>query len=444
MFDLSSIGVTGRSADAPVVPSPTGEGTADPSSFTSFVDALRALGSPADGAADAAVLADVDFDLALSATWLTSGPSARTSGDEVSADDASTARAEGGAEDVAGVPVLIVAPDQTPNRAPVLWPLGMQPDGREAETGQAEETAEPQAGGFSTMVGGSGESRRQPRRAHAEGLPPGASTGEASAVADATTAHPFAAADQPDADSAGHGSLPTLLDELASESEDGSATATLASSPERAPVEMPVVPAAAGLSANTSGGSHRFARGRDEAEGAPRPSVERLVSGPAAAMSLSPISPVTQTYGWRVALAQTDAAAPPTAEPLPSDTTSQIVQAIRLQWTRGVGEAHIRLDPAQFGDLTISVRVDDGQVTARVQSDTAVVRDWLQSHQGWLRQSLSDQGLTLGHLEIQESASETRDERDPGERGAAPEDKDERSHRRPRRSPTDGVFEVVA
>ena len=69
------------------------------------------------------------------------------------------------------------------------------------------------------------------------------------------------------------------------------------------------------------------------------------------------------------------------ADALPSDTSGQIVQAIRLQILRNGGEAHIRLDPRQFGDVTVRVSVEQGQVTARVEASAARSRssDWTRS-----------------------------------------------------------------
>ena len=124
------------------------------------------------------------------------------------------------------------------------------------------------------------------------------------------------------------------------------------------------------------------------------------------------------------------------------DTATQIVHAIKLQWSRGIGEAHIRLEPQQFGGLTVSLKVEDGEVIARLQSDTPVIREWLQSNQAALRQSLADQHLTLGRLEVTEPSDETRHD-DRRERPA-----EERPSRpAPRRSRRDGAgetFEIVA
>jgi flagellar hook-length control protein FliK len=143
-------------------------------------------------------------------------------------------------------------------------------------------------------------------------------------------------------------------------------------------------------------------------------------------------------------MATGDIGTPATAsiELLSSETSDQIIQAIRLQVTRGGGEAQIRLEPRQFGDLTVSVHVDQGQVVARLSADTAVVREWLQANEHMLRQSLADQHLTLTRLEVSEPSAESR-QRAPRDGNGQPSS-DERPARRPRTPDTGETFDVVA
>jgi flagellar hook-length control protein FliK len=130
---------------------------------------------------------------------------------------------------------------------------------------------------------------------------------------------------------------------------------------------------------------------------------------------------------------------------LPDDTTAGMVQAIRLQVTRGGGEAHIRLAPGELGELTIAIRVHQGQVIAQLQAESPVVREWLRSHQGWLRDSLAEQQLTLGRLEISEPPAESRhaDRRGADERGPRQERHPGR-RRRPQPGDHPERFDVVA
>ena len=139
------------------------------------------------------------------------------------------------------------------------------------------------------------------------------------------------------------------------------------------------------------------------------------------------------------------ASVPTNGGALPEETANQIVQAIRFQLVRGGGEATIRLEPKHFGELSITVRVDQGQVTARVQAESPVVREYLQSHQGLLRESLADQQLTLGKFEIAEPPAESRDsERRSAEERASHGDRQSQRRRQPSPNTPFEPFEVVA
>ena len=127
----------------------------------------------------------------------------------------------------------------------------------------------------------------------------------------------------------------------------------------------------------------------------------------------------------------------------PSTTTAdQIVQTIRMQWARGGGEAHIRLEPQQFGDLTVSVRVDQGQVVARLSADTPVIREWLQANQQLLRQSLAEHNLTLSKLEVSEPGNEPRHGTSRNSQEQA--SREGKPARRPKSPDTGETFEILA
>jgi len=92
----------------------------------------------------------------------------------------------------------------------------------------------------------------------------------------------------------------------------------------------------------------------------------------------------------------------------------QIVQSMRMQWMQGGGEATIELNPNALGKVQVQVRVDRGVVSASVEADTPIVREWLASHRDDLTQNLAQQGLRLDKLIIAETARESpsRDARD--------------------------------
>lgn len=127
---------------------------------------------------------------------------------------------------------------------------------------------------------------------------------------------------------------------------------------------------------------------------------------------------------------------------LPGTTAAQIVQTIQLAWTRHGGEARITLDPEQFGDLSVAMRVDRGVVVARVQADTPQVREWLHANLDTLRTGLAEHHLRLDRLEIAATDDARESEnREAGQR----DDKEPSSHpRRSRRHRSDQLFVMDA
>ncbi|HWB28889.1 MAG TPA: flagellar hook-length control protein FliK [Vicinamibacterales bacterium] len=193
---------------------------------------------------------------------------------------------------------------------------------------------------------------------------------------------------------------------------------------------------------NAGAGSHESQTGFGAAA---RPAPQPAAASPAAATvafglesgllaSSGPAAQPLQTAGTAVTTWPADGT-------LPESTVNQIVQAIRLQWANGTGEARITLEPEQFGDVTVSLRVEHGQVSARVEADTPVVREWLQSNQQTLRHGLAEQNLRLDRLEVA-APPESRDadrRDDARQRGG-----DQPPPRRPRRPQGQETFEVVA
>jgi flagellar hook-length control protein FliK len=115
-----------------------------------------------------------------------------------------------------------------------------------------------------------------------------------------------------------------------------------------------------------------------------------------------------------------EAAAPP---PAPADIGpfaglphEQIVRAIRLQWTQGIGEAHLRLSPAHLGEVTIRLRVEHGVVTAWLRGESAMAIERIRAHEAELRAALEEQGLTLDGLDLAVDPDGRRRGRHPAER----------------------------
>ena len=128
-----------------------------------------------------------------------------------------------------------------------------------------------------------------------------------------------------------------------------------------------------------------------------------------------------------------------------SDLPRQIVQAMRLQWKDGIGDARIRLLPDYLGELSVAIRVEHGSVTAALEASTPAVRHWIESHEPMLRQSLAEQGLHLDRLIVldepeQTTANQNRERR--REKGEEPQQQQQRQSRR--RPPADDTtFEVI-
>jgi flagellar hook-length control protein FliK len=196
---------------------------------------------------------------------------------------------------------------------------------------------------------------------------------------------------------------------------------------------------AAATTASTSGAPAAKAAGAtsDRAD-APAAGASTLAAAQAGLLS----GPAVGTAG-RVVV---DAAPLDRTQPTPADgTADQIVQTMRLQALDGGGVAEIRLQPEQFGNVTISLHVSDGQVSARLQADSPAARDWLQANADTLRHGLSTHNLTLDRLEIAEppSNSSPSDRRGTGDRAFRDQPP---PRRQPRRAPSGAgeTFELIA
>jgi len=174
-----------------------------------------------------------------------------------------------------------------------------------------------------------------------------------------------------------------------------------------------------------------------------RPQTPAVVGAPTPTTKPAPIhiiSPVRDVTMAAFRLSTPGAAAPSS----PADVIApQIIQSMRVLFSRGGGEAHIRLDPRQFGDVSVSLRVEAGQVVARVQAEAPAVREWLQANQRTLQVGLAEHQLRLGRLEVVAPSDESRESTD-SEGRRREESTDEPPARRHRRRESTGSFDVVA
>ena len=105
------------------------------------------------------------------------------------------------------------------------------------------------------------------------------------------------------------------------------------------------------------------------------------------------------------------------------DLPDQIVRAIRVQWQNGVGEARLRLNPANLGDVSVSLQVRQGSVSAVLSAESEAVRHWIRANQHELKAALEAQGLKLDQMVVEED----------GRRGRQPEEQLYHGCRRPPR-----------
>ena len=109
-----------------------------------------------------------------------------------------------------------------------------------------------------------------------------------------------------------------------------------------------------------------------------------------------------------------------------SSGPDSVVRAVRLMWRDGLGEARLQLQPERLGTVLVSLRIEDGVVSASVRAETPAALQWLQAHQHDLRAALNSQGLDFDRfLSADEHPSEGRgQERD---RQRDPESRRQRS-----------------
>ena len=84
----------------------------------------------------------------------------------------------------------------------------------------------------------------------------------------------------------------------------------------------------------------------------------------------------------------------------PEEQAAQIVRSMRLQWRGQTGEATLRLQPDHLGNVFVSVRVEQGSVSAMVRAETPAAQQWIQQHQQQLRDALDAQGLRVAQFTV--------------------------------------------
>jgi flagellar hook-length control protein FliK len=103
---------------------------------------------------------------------------------------------------------------------------------------------------------------------------------------------------------------------------------------------------------------------------------------------------------------QTPAAAPSGASQPPDETIVQLADRIRIQFLSERGEIRIQLRPEFLGHVEIRAEEGPDGLVARIYTESASVRDYLDSRVTGLEKALQDQGLRVERIEvsIQDSA----------------------------------------
>lgn len=135
------------------------------------------------------------------------------------------------------------------------------------------------------------------------------------------------------------------------------------------------------------------------------PAMPALPAGDASVSAPTPAAADSQSPAVTASGPQAGPAAPvlrsaQPAGPLAPSSVERVAAAVKAQASMGGGRIKILLHPPHLGPLRIEVAVRDGVVFARMETDSQSARHSLQQHANDLRQSLEDQGLTLGRMSV--------------------------------------------
>jgi hypothetical protein len=112
-----------------------------------------------------------------------------------------------------------------------------------------------------------------------------------------------------------------------------------------------------------------------------------------------------------------------TRTPVAPDTADSIVQSMRLQYQGGGGEAVVHIKPEHLGPVSVSLRVENGVVSAVVHAGSGEVAEWLKANEQVLRDGLASSGLHLERFAVR------RDGHPPDRRPSRPPEPPDRRRR---------------
>ena len=189
---------------------------------------------------------------------------------------------------------------------------------------------------------------------------------------------------------------------------------------------MVATPAAATLAENDPAPDPRLAELRlsQQSSGAPDPVIRPPVgTGPAAdlpvelpvhrpAATALPESAATVESASATAVSLSSAEGPQKASPRPaalpaistpvgqSDWGDSLSERVLVMTSGKLGNAEIRLTPAELGPVRVQVSVDDGTATVSFQASHATTREAIEQALPRLRDMLTENGLSLGQASV--------------------------------------------
>lgn len=95
-----------------------------------------------------------------------------------------------------------------------------------------------------------------------------------------------------------------------------------------------------------------------------------------------------------------DAAGIRPAERALPEVVERIVRAVHVTLREGASEMRLRLNPPQLGSLRVDLRVADGVLTGRLQTESAAAQMAVSSQIEQLKSALAEQGITVGAWEV--------------------------------------------
>ena len=89
-----------------------------------------------------------------------------------------------------------------------------------------------------------------------------------------------------------------------------------------------------------------------------------------------------------------------------------MVRTVRLFTAAdGAHEARLTLEPEHLGPVALTVRVEQGSVSAHFRAETPAAQRWIETHQQELRAGLREQGLEVKDIVVTTDPDGRRDRR---------------------------------